>query len=104
MSKNKIASIGFQQKNVDIDGVTYTLQKIPFKFYLELNDRCTNRNGVLMKTQYSEELFKHCVVSPKVTLASFDDDFNAASELLNEVESFLNSKTEQNPSEEESQG
>ena len=82
------------QKKVEVGGVTYTLQKIPFKNFLEINDRHTNKHGVLMKTPYIEELFKHCVVSPRVSLSTFDDDMSAGMELSNEVESFLLAKPE----------
>lgn len=82
------------QKEITIDEVTYTLQRIPFKSYLEINDRCTNKNGVLMKTPYAEELFKHCVVVPKVKLADFDENVPAGMELVGEIESFLNTKGE----------
>lgn len=92
------------QKKVDIDGTSYTLQRIPFKSYLELNDRCTNKHGVLMKTPYAEELFKHCVVSPHVTLATFDENVPAGMELVSEIESFLNAKAEQSANQEESEG
>jgi len=95
---------GFAQKKVTIDGVEYTMQKIPFRSYLEMEDRCTNRAGILQKVPYLSELFKHCVVSPKVTLESFDDNFGAASELAGEVENFLKSKSNQGTSQEEGQG
>ena len=89
------------QKKVEVGGVTYTLQKIPFRNYLEINDRHTNKHGVLLKTPYIEELFKHCVVSPKVTLSTFDDDMVAGMELSGEVESFLTSKSERSGDKEE---
>jgi len=89
--------IAFKQTEIVIDGKKFTIQKIPFKAYLDLEDRCTNRNGVLMKTPYITELFKHCVVSPKITLSDFDDDFNLALELSNEIDRFLKSKSEQKP-------
>ena len=84
----------YPQKKVEIGGKTYTLQKIPFRSYLEYNDRHTNKHGVLMRTSYMEELFKHCVVAPKVTLEDFDDDMTAGMELVGEVESFLTAKPE----------
>lgn len=93
----------FAQKNVEVDGVTYTLQKIPFRNYMEINDRCTNRHGVLMKTPYTEELLKHCVVNPRTTFSTFDDNVGAGMELIGEIESFLNSKTERVASEEKSE-
>jgi len=89
------AVTGFAQKKVSIDCVEHTIQKIPFRSYLEMEDRCTNRNGILQKVPYLTELFKHCVVSPKVTLETFDDNFGAASELAGEIESFLKSKANQ---------
>jgi hypothetical protein len=91
------------QKKVEIDGATYTLQRIPLKAYLELNDRCTNKNGVLMKAQYSEELLKHCVISPHVTLATFDDNPPAGMELVGEIESFLTAKADKSGGKEESE-
>jgi len=102
MAKPKV--IGFGQKKVVIDGTEYTLQKIPFRSYLEMEDRCTNRNGQLQKASYLTELFKHCVVNQRVTLESFDGNFGAASELAGEIESFLKSKTDKNPDTEESEG
>jgi len=101
-TKNNV--VGFNQKKIEIDGVTYTLQKMPFRSYLEIEDRCTNRNGVLMKLPYLTELFKHCVVSPKITLEDFDDNFVAATQLTNEIESFLKTKSQQKPDKEESEG
>jgi|GEM_PF-1464322 len=95
---------GFNQKKVDVGGVTYTLQKIPFKFYLDLNDKHTNRNGVLMKRPYTEDLFKHCVVAPKASLSSFDEDMASGMELVSEVESFLVTKRDTGGDSEEGEG
>ena len=93
---------GLMQKTVTIDGTEYTLQRIPFKFYLELNDRFMGRNGVLQQTPFSEELFKHVVISPKVSLATFEYDYATGMELLQEIESFLKSKPIQAADKEES--
>ena len=102
MAKGNI--VGFGQKKVTVDGVEYTLQKIPFRSYLDMEDRCTNRNGILQKSPYLTELFKHCVVNPRTTLEDFDGNFSAASELAGEIESFLKSKADKNPNTEESEG
>lgn len=91
-------------KKIEIDGTTYTLQRIPFKAFLEMNDRCTNKHGVLLKTPYSEELLKHCVVSPHVTLSTFDENVPAGMELIGEIESFLNAKAEQSADTETREG
>ncbi|MCL2617912.1 MAG: hypothetical protein FWD98_02540 [Defluviitaleaceae bacterium] len=100
----KLQAVGFRQQEVTVDGVTYVIQKIPFKSYLEMEDRCTSRYGILQKMPYLTELFNHCVVSPKVSLADFDDNFGAANDLANEVERFLKSKPKQDADQEESQG
>ena len=98
------STAGFRQTKVEIDGITYTLQKMPFKSYLDMVDRHTNRNGVLMKSPYMADLFKHCVISPKVTMSTFDDDFGAANELGDEIESFLRRKSDQGTNTEKSEG
>ena len=101
------AKQGFAQKKVEVGGVSYTLQKIPFRFYLDINDKHTNRHGVLMKRPYSEDLLKYCVVAPKVTLETFDADDSSLGigmELVGEVESFLVSDRKPTGNKEESQG
>ena len=90
------------QKKVTVDGIEYTLQKIPYKSFLQINDRCSNKYGVLQKTQYSEEMLAHVVVQPKVTLSNFDDNFNAGMELVAEAENFLVSKPDKSPNKKES--
>jgi len=87
---------GFRQKEVVVEGVTYTIQKMPLKAYLEMEDRNTSSRGVLLKAGYMADMLKHCVIRPKnVTLANFDDDFTAASQLVDEIERFHKSKPEQ---------
>jgi len=99
-----MANSAFKQKKVTVGGKEYTLQKIPFKHFLEINDRCTNKNGVLMKAPYSEALLKHIVVSPKVNLDSFDDDMGAGMELVGQAESFLLIKSDESTSETPGEG
>lgn len=78
-----------RQKTVEINGVEYTLQAIPFRSYMEINDRFTDGKGKLNRTEYMEELMKHCVANPRVTLEDFDDDYMAGIELGVEIENFL---------------
>ena len=87
-------AVEFRQKTVVIEDVEYTLQKIPFSFYLDILDRNKNSNGVLQNKGYMEDMFKHVVVSPKVNLNSFNNNFQAGSELVKEIENFLASKPE----------
>lgn len=83
-----------RKKEIEINGVKYQLQALPFKSYLELSDRHTNKHGVLMKTPFMEDLLEHCVISPKVKLNDFSDDYQSGMELVTEIESFLQSKPE----------
>ena len=83
-----------KQKTVTIKGVEYTLQSIPYRSYLNAVDNNTNEKGILMKADYADEIFKHCVVKPKVTIDDFDDDYLAGRQLLDEVETFLASPVE----------
>jgi len=92
------------QKKVEINGIEYTLQRIPFKFYMELNDRCTGKNGILQQALFGEEILKHVVVSPKVTLDSFGYDYDTPLKLVQEAENFLRTKPQQKPNTEESKG
>lgn len=90
-----------RQKEVTINGVKYTLQTIPYRDYLNINDNNTNDRGILMRASYSDELLKHCVVSPKVTLDDFDNDYRSGMQLLNEVETFLGTPAKQEEAKEE---
>lgn len=92
-----------KQKTVKVNGQNFKLQSIPFKSYMDIIDRNTNKNGVLVKSGYSESLLKHCVVEPKVTLDSFDDDFSTGMKLVQEVETFLNSPDKSGEAENESE-
>lgn len=78
-----------RQKEVEVKGKTYKLQSIPFKFYMDMLDKHTDKNGNLKKSGYIADLFKHCVIEPKVTMNTFNNDFAAALELSGEIESFL---------------
>jgi hypothetical protein len=80
-----------KQKTVKVNGKEFKLQSIPFRSYMDITDRNTNKHGVLIKSGYAEDLIKHCVIEPKVSLESFDDDYNTGMKLVNEIESFLNS-------------
>ena len=90
-----------RQKTVKINGVEYKLQSIPYRSYLDIVDNSTNERGVLMKSAYADELFKHCVVNPKVKLEDFDNDYPSGYQLVQEVETFLGSRDEQKETKEE---
>lgn len=90
-----------RQKTVEVNGVEYKLQSIPYRSYLDIVDNNTNERGILMKSTYADELFKHCVVSPKVKLEDFDNDYASGYNLVNEVETFLGSRDEPKETKEE---
>lgn len=93
-----------RQTTVEINGKKFKLQSVPFKFYMDMIDRHTNKHGVLIKTRYIEDLLKHCVIEPKVTMDDFADDFNTATRLVDEIESFLNSTPDTVESKTKSEG
>lgn len=90
-----------RQKTVEINGKKFELQTIPFKSYMDLSDRHMGPHGIVKQSAFIEELFKHCVISPKVKMSDFDDDYDTAMKLVNEIESFLKSKPDGKPGEKE---
>lgn len=91
-----------RRKTVEIKGQRYELQSIPFKSYLDICDRNTDKNGNLRKSTYISELFKNCVINPKVGLEDFDDDYEAGIQLSVEIENFLTTKSKPNEDKKES--
>ena len=89
---------------VTVAGKEYTLQRIPLKFYLDINDRNKNKFGVLQQSSFAEDLLKHCVISPKVSLKDFEYDYTAGMDLVSEIETFLTTKADKTTSKSESQG
>lgn len=67
----------FKQKKVTVEGVEYTLQKLPVRQALELRQKWTLPNGLTDDVKMADECLKHIVVTPKVTL----DDFEEINEL-----------------------
>ncbi|MED3932966.1 hypothetical protein [Priestia megaterium] len=60
------------QKEVTIEGVTYTLQHPGQRGFTEIQDRCQMSEGRFSSKKFSEEIFKHVVVDPKVSWDYFD--------------------------------
>lgn len=59
-------------KTVDVDGIEYTLQKLPVRPGLELRQRA--RNGAdVDDIKFYEELLENVVIKPKMKLDDFDD-------------------------------
>lgn len=92
-----------RQKTVEINGREFVLQSIPFKFYMDLTDKHMGQHGIPKQSKFIEDLFKYCVINPKVSMSDFDDDFDTATQLVNEIESFLKSKPDRKQSKEKSE-
>lgn len=84
---DKMPKIG-TQKVVEIEGVKYTLQHPGSREYLRIQDRTQNEFGVPSMEKMAEELFKHVVVDPKVSIEYFDEH-DGMDELIKEAMNFL---------------
>lgn len=90
-----------RRKTVKINGKEFELQTIPFKSYMELSDKHMGPHGIVKQSEFIEELFEHCVINPKIKMSDFDDDYDTAMRLVNEIESFLKSKPDRKSSKKE---
>ena len=84
-------AFGFEQKEIDVRGKKYTLQNMPYRAFYQLQDRCKDKNGVLMITPMYDAIFKDVIISPKVNWENFDD-LEELEELMKEVTTFLTGK------------
>ena len=69
-----------KQKTLRINGTDYTFQKMPLRSWIQIQDKCKNQHGHPIDEKLIDEVLKHIVVSPKVSLEDFDDQSE-----LNEV-------------------
>ena len=75
------------------DEKKFLLQHPGALWYSQMSDRCTNRNGVLLKTNYMEELLKNVIVEPqKTSISSFEEDLAGLEEVIGGIEDFLRTK------------
>ncbi|VFB17198.1 Uncharacterised protein [Urinicoccus massiliensis] len=63
----------FKQKKVTVEGVEYTLQKLPIRKALEIRQKWTLPNGTTSDLIMYEECLKHIVVEPKVKIDDFEE-------------------------------
>jgi hypothetical protein len=61
-----------EQKKVKVNGVEYTLQKMPAREWIRLRKRCT-KNGNFDEEKFMDEILEHIVVDPKVKLDDFEE-------------------------------
>ncbi len=62
-----------KQKQVEINGTTYTLQHPGARASVQMRDRSKDRNGLPNEEKYCNEIMKHVVVDPKVSWEYFED-------------------------------
>jgi hypothetical protein len=93
----KMAKIG-TQKQVEIEGVVYTLQYPGARERMRIQDRAQLEGGRMSSEKLAEELFKHVIVDPKVSFEYFDgndekgiEPHEGLDELLEEAMNFLKS-------------
>ncbi len=80
--------MSFEQRKETINETEYTFQFPGVRAANEIADRAKNADGVLMQTKLQEELWKHVVVSPKVSFDYFEekmDDYAKVLEVAQEV-------------------
>ena len=83
-------------KDVEINGVNYSLQSCTYSWYANLTDLYLNpSNGRRNTAKYTDLLIKGCVIAPaevaKGGIKYFDDrdDLMTPGELAREIENFL---------------
>lgn len=76
-----------KQKKIKLEGVEYTLQKLPAMEALKLRQRSKDKQGNPDEIKFYSELLEHVVVSPKVTISDFEE-LPDLEELMEEVVAF----------------
>ena len=74
-------------KKITVNGTEYTLQKMYPRPWLQLQTRIKNKYGIPIEEKLYDEIFKHVVVEPKVSLDDFTD-FNEVEEIVAEAVRF----------------
>lgn len=69
-----MAITNFKQKEITTEtGKKYTLQHPGVRNVTRINDRVKNKHGVNSEEKICDEMFKHVVVEPKVSIDDFED-------------------------------
>ena len=62
-----------KEKKETIEGVEYTLKKLPPREWARLRDRTKNRFGNIIEENFMSEILEHIVIDPKVSLDDFEE-------------------------------
>ncbi|WP_379142366.1 hypothetical protein [Paenibacillus sp. sgz500992] len=69
-----MTNTNFKQKSITTKaGKEYLFQHPGVRNVSRINDRVKNKHGVNSEERICEEMFKHVVVKPKVTMDDFED-------------------------------
>jgi len=85
--------LGIEQKELEIKGKKYLVQKMPFKAYYQMADRCKDAHGNVMPSKFYDEVMKNCIISPKTSWENFES-VAEIEEVMTEIATFLASKSE----------
>ena len=68
-------------KTVEVNGVEYTLQKVPTNYWYKIKDRSKDKNGNPSEEKLYQEVLEHIVVNPKMKMEDFEEveDFGKGS-------------------------
>jgi len=80
-----------KQKTITVGGKDYLLQRPKTKWYVENNDNCKNRYGVLQQAKYFNSLLENIVVDPQGLKMDDFENIGDLETLIGEIESFLRS-------------
>jgi len=61
------------QKTITVGGKEYVIQKVPPREWTRMRDRSKDRNGNIVEERLIDEMFKHMVIDPKVSMDDFED-------------------------------
>lgn len=63
----------YETKEVVVNGIEYTLQKLPVREALKIRQKWQLGNGLTDDIVMMDECFEHIVIKPKVKLDDFDN-------------------------------
>ena len=83
-----------KQKQVEVNGNDYTLQKIPPREWVRLRERTKDRMGRINEENFISEILKHVVVDPPGLKMDDFEEYWEVEEVVQEAVSFLQGRRE----------
>jgi len=66
--------MAYEQKIVPVNGVDYTLQKLPTRQWIRARQKYRDKNGLPLDEELYDYLLENVVVSPKLKIDDFEED------------------------------